>query len=457
MTIVDKYGGSSVAHPDFIDIVKGIGSDRIVISAVGKTSEFTTKITDDLEGAAHGYDSDFIKNIMARYSHLGTERTRNNLAKELERRLDLKSSINEEFPSDAYMALLMAFGEYTSGTLAAESLDFEFIDPKELFLMSPSYSYNLDEKIPNYLDGIILPESEAMTKKALQGKKNFVIPGFYGYTKDNQIVVLDRGGSDTTATNVAAAIDADLCRIFTNSPIYVVNPRFFPKDYNINIIKEITHPEARTVSLSGFGILHPSALIPVGEKGIETHVLSTTNPNGPKTCIVSERVSTYPIVGIAYTDVYTFYVYKMGLNDMRGIFADITNMFREKGISILGAPVGHDSITFVVEESKVPKEKEKRDELFKIIQKEIRDVVGKSEKPIEIKENFGCLAFAGQGIEDDPFILIDILKSLQKENIPYRFLTNGSERESIIYGIERNQAVIANKRLYDDLLKDNPQ
>jgi aspartate kinase len=129
--------------------------------------------------------------------------------------------------------------------------------------------------------------------KELDAGKIVIVAGFQGVTDEGHITTLGRGGSDTTAVAIAAAIGADVCEIYTDvDGVYTTDPRVVPQARKMN---EISYDEMLELASLGAGVMH-SRSIEFGKKyGVPIHVRSSlTDSEG--TMIVPETKGMEDIV-----------------------------------------------------------------------------------------------------------------------------------------------------------------
>ncbi|MEO3944379.1 aspartate kinase [Gorillibacterium sp. CAU 1737] len=135
--------------------------------------------------------------------------------------------------------------------------------------------------------------------KALEQEKIVVVAGFQGFTEEGEITTLGRGGSDTTAVAVAAAIKADLCEIYTDvDGIYSTDPRIVKVARKL---KEISYDEMLELANLGAAVLHPRAVECAKHNKVNLVVRSSFTHN-EGTQVKEEAVMEQGIVvsGIAY-------------------------------------------------------------------------------------------------------------------------------------------------------------
>ena len=208
--IVQKFGGSSVADADKIRRVAGIitktydaGNDVIVVvSAQGDT-------TDDLIDKAH----EISKN-----------------------------------PSRREMDMLLTTGEQISCSLLAMAI--QEMGYPAISLTAWQYGLTSDS---NYSNARIKSINDERLSKELDSHKIIICAGFQGINKYDDITTLGRGGSDTTAVAIAAALKADLCQIYTDvDGVYTADPR---KVKNAKKLEEITYDEMLELATLGAQVL----------------------------------------------------------------------------------------------------------------------------------------------------------------------------------------------------------
>jgi aspartate kinase len=213
--IVQKYGGSSVANAELIKNVarriarrKDQGDDLVVVvSAMGKT-------TDQLISLA--------QEIM-------------------------------EHPPEREMDVLLSTGETVSTTLMAmalESMGYEAVS-----LSGAQAGIKTDAVYSKARIQGIDPER---VRRELEQGRIAVVAGFQGITEEMDITTLGRGGSDTTAVALAAALGADICEIYTDvEGVYTTDPRIEPKARKL---KDIGYEEMLELAAVGAKVMHARAV-----------------------------------------------------------------------------------------------------------------------------------------------------------------------------------------------------
>ncbi len=177
--------------------------------------------------------------------------------------------------------------------------------------------------------------------KAIEGSKIFstlkkgqiaVVAGFQGVDEEGDITTLGRGGSDTTAVAVAAAIGADVCEIYTDvDGVYTTDPNICPSAQKI---AKISYEEMLELASLGAKVLQIRSVEIAMKYGVPVHVRSSFN-DSPGTWVTGEDKTLEDVVvaGVAH-DKNEARVNVIGLPDKPGVVADLFTAMAEKNLSV---------------------------------------------------------------------------------------------------------------------------
>jgi aspartate kinase len=208
--------------------------------------------------------------------------------------IDLSRQIVEGTPPSREMDMLLTTGEQVSVALLAMAIQ------------------QLEEKAVSYTGwqtGIYTEDEHSKARiteikpdrvlKALEDDNIVVVAGFQGMTEAGEITTLGRGGSDTTAVAVAAAVKADLCEIYTDvDGIYSTDPRIVKVARKL---KEISYDEMLELANLGAAVLHPRAVEYAKHYKVNLVVRSSFNNNeGTHVKEEAEMEQGIVVSGIAY-------------------------------------------------------------------------------------------------------------------------------------------------------------
>ena len=185
-----------------------------------------------------------------------------------------------------------------------------------------------------------------------------VVAGFQGATEDFEITTLGRGGSDTTAVALSAALGAEVCEIYTDvDGILTADPRVVP---SARLLHHIAYEEILELAAVGARVMHPRA-VEIGELyGVCIHVRSSFHKR-PGTMIVSEvpMEDRNRVRGVA-AELGVAKLTVLGVPDRPGVAAAIFEPLSEAGISVdvivqNVSTHGHTDLTFTVSEAEASK------------------------------------------------------------------------------------------------------
>ena len=288
MLIVKKFGGTSVANKERIFNVASRcieeyrkGNDVVVVlSAMGK-------YTDEL--------------------------------------ITMARDVNEK-PPKREMDMLFTIGEQMSVALMAMAMDK---------LGVPAVSLNAFQvsmhTTSSHGNARLKRIDTERIRRELDSKKIVIVTGFQGVDKYDDYTTLGRGGSDTTAVALAAALHADACEIYTDvDGVYTADPRKVPKARKL---KEITYDEMLDLATLGAGVLHNRSVEMAKKYGVPLVVRSSLN-NSEGTVVKEEvTVERMLISGVALdTDAVRIAV--IGLKDEPGVAFKLFDTLAKKNINV---------------------------------------------------------------------------------------------------------------------------
>lgn len=297
--IVQKFGGSSVANTERIKNVAQIVTDTykqgndvvVVVSAQGDT-------TDDFIEKAH--------------------------------------EVNKK-PSKREMDVLLSAGEVISMSLLAmaiEDLGYHVVSLtgwQAGMITDSNYSAAKIKKV----------ETERLSRE-LDRHNIVIVAGFQGINKYDDITTLGRGGSDTTAVAIAAALKADACQIFTDvDGVYTTDPR---KVENAQMLKEISYDEMLELASCGAQVLHNRSVEMAKKYNVKLEVLSSFSRKPGTEVKGGSQVEKMLVSGVA-KDCDVARIAVIGVNNEPGVAFRMFSLLAKKGVNvdIILQSIGRDS------------------------------------------------------------------------------------------------------------------
>ncbi len=401
MLIVKKFGGSSVANKERIFNVaeRCIEEYRkgnkvvVVLSAMGDT-------TDDL------------------------------LAKAAE--------INEDAPKRE-MDMLLATGEQVSVSLMAMAM---------AKLGVPAVSLNAFQ-VPMHTSSKYMNarfkkiDGERITAELEQGKI-VIVTGFQGVNKYDDVTTLGRGGSDTTAVALAAALNADACEIYTDvEGVYTADPRVVP---NARKMKEVSYDEMLELATLGAKVLHNRSVEMAKKYNVPLVVRSSlTKAEGT---VVKEvtKVESMLVSGVA-VDKDAARIAIVGLKNQPGIAFKVFDLLAKHNINVdvILQSIGRDDtkdISFTVDQTQA----KECVQLLKDNQERL------TIQNIKEEENVAKLSIVGAGMQSNAGVAAKMFEALYDVGVNIRMIATSEIRITVL--IDLDDVKVAMKAVHDKFLDE---
>ena len=229
-------------------------------------------------------------------------------------------------PSHREMDMLLATGEQISISLLAMAL--QELGVPSISLPGWQAGFNTDRA---YTRARIKRLDTERVESELARNRVVVVAGFQGLNRSEDITTLGRGGSDTSAVALAAALHADRCQIFTDvEGVYTADPRKIPKATKL---KEISFDEMLELASLGAQVLNNRSVELAKKYNVELEVISSINPV-PGTIVKEEsQVEGMLIKGVAKdNDVAVISV--LGVPDVPGMSFKVFSLLAQKNINV---------------------------------------------------------------------------------------------------------------------------
>ncbi len=255
-----------------------------------------------------------------------------------------------------------------------------------------------------------------------------VVAGFQGVDKEGNITTLGRGGSDTTAVALAAALKAEECQIYTDvDGIYTTDPRVVPEAKKI---KSINFEEMLEMASLGSKVLQTRSVEFAGKYKVKLRVLSSFSPNNEGTEINFEEKKNMedPIIsGIAFNRDEAE-VNILGVPDMPGIAYQILGPIAEAKIDVdvIIQNLGQDGLTdftFTVQKNDLNR-------TMKILNEKVKDHI----KAREVKgdDKIAKLSIIGVGMRSHVGVASKMFRTLAEEGLNISTISTSEIKISVI-------------------------
>lgn len=391
--IVRKYGGTSVANAERLANVAGrvVEAYReghsivVVVSAQGDT-------TDDL------------------------------IAKAVE--------INAN-PSKREMDMLLATGEQISMALLAMAIE------KLGYHVTSLTGYQAGIATDSNYGGARIKhiDTERLFKE-LDEKNIVIVAGFQGWNKYEDITTLGRGGSDTTAVALAAALKADLCEIYTDvDGVYTADPRIVK---NAGKLDDISYDEMLELASLGANVLHNRSVEMAKKYGVNMVVRSSLNKSQGTVIKEVGNVEKMLVRGVTRdNDIARIAV--IGIEDKPGMAFKLFSMLsREKiSIDVILQSIGRDEtkdISFTVKKGDLQKTLDILNANLGVI----------SAKEVKYSDKYSKVSIVGAGMVNNPGVASTMFEALFDADINIHMITTSEMKISVLVDVQNaERAVVA--------------
>ena len=323
------------------------------------------------------------------------------------------------YPSKRELDMLLTTGEQASVALMAMALQFLNVPAISL----NAFQVKMHSTARNGNARFKRVDTDRITHE-LENRKIVIVTGFQGVNHYGDYTTLGRGGSDTTAVALAAAMHADKCEIYTDvDGVYTADPRVVP---NARKIEEITYDEMLELATSGAKVLHNRSVEMAKKYGVELVVRSSLNTEEGTLVKEVAKVEKMLITGVA-ADKNTARISVMGVEDKPGTAFKIFNTLAKHNINvdIILQSVGRDGtkdITFTVSQ----------DDL-----KEAMEVMEARKEALTIKEmnyneKVAKVSIVGAGMLSNPGVAATMFESLSNSNININMISTSEIRITVL-------------------------
>jgi len=272
--------------------------------------------------------------------------------------------------------------------------------------------------------------------KAMAGGEVAVVPGFQGLTAANRITTLGRGGSDTSAVALAAALKADRCDIYTDvDGVYTTDPRIVPRARKLD---RITYEEMLELASVGAKVLQTRSVELAMKEKVRVQVLSSFS-DAPGTMVVDEDeiVEQELIAGVAYNRNEAK-VTVVGVPDKPGAVAAIFGPLAEASINVdmIVQNIAHASkttdVTFTVPRTELARSLD--------VLASIKPEIGYAE--VLSDDAVAKISVVGVGMKSHAGVAVTMFKALADRGINIQAITTSEIKVSVLIAEEYTELAV---------------
>ena len=290
-------------------------------------------------------------------------------------------------------------------------------------------------------------ESERMFNDLKNGRV-VVVAGFQGMDESDNITTLGRGGSDTTAVAIAAALKANVCEIYTDvDGVYTTDPNICSKARKLS---KISYDEMLEMASLGTKVLQIRSVEFAKKYDVPIHVRSSFNDNfGTIVCKEDEEMERVVVSGVTYNKNEAK-IEVMRVPDVPGVAAKLfkpiadANIVVDMIIQTSSSEKGYADVAFTVPKSDFTK-------TIQIVKETIKELGGKE---VNADENIAKVSIVGVGMRSHSNIATHMFSALANEGINIHMISTSEIKISCI--IDSKYTELAVRALHDAFELDKP-
>lgn len=432
-----KFGGTSVGSATGIRNLKHIveGQSRPTVIVVSALGGITDLLITTAKTAAAGIENykEMLKSIVDRHHEMIDDVITNDpegLKLEIDSLLSELSSIYQGVflirdLSPKTQAAIVSYGERLSSRIVARLIDGSVLHDARRFIKTERKHGKsvLDSDLTRRL----IREEFA---PELIADSIHVVPGFISADKDSdEITNLGRGGSDYTASLIAAALDATALEIWTDVDGFMTaDPRVIPTAYTIN---SLSYVEAMELCNFGAKVVYPPTIYPVCVKNIPILVKNTFNPDGEGT-VIRDKIEDdcKPIKGISSISGTTLItVTGLSMVGVIGVNRRIFTALAENGISVfmVSQASSENSTSIGVRDIDA-------DEAVRVLDREFaKEIDTGAMYPMHAESGLATVAIVGENMKHTPGIAGKLFGTLGRSGISVIACAQGASETNISF------------------------
>jgi aspartate kinase len=335
-----------------------------------------------------------------------------------------------ERPDPREMDMLLSTGERISCALCAMAI--VELGHKAISLTGSQAGIVTDS---SHTKARILDVRADRIRDALEQDSIVLVAGFQGVSTDSRdVTTLGRGGSDTTAVALAAALGGEVCEIYTDvSGVYSADPRIVPEARKLPVV---SYEEMLEMAASGAKVLQLRSVEYARNHGVQIHCRSSSE-DGPGTLVVSEQETLErPLVTAVTHSIDEARVTLTGVRDEPGVAGRILRALADANVNvdmiIQNEPVSSDDgadLSFTIESDDLPAALDALDGL-------------KVSEKVQADPHTGKVSIVGAGMRSHPGVAAKVFETLGEQKINIEMISTSPIKISCVIAADRVDAAV---------------
>lgn len=435
-----KFGGSSVANAENIELVCGIVRNEaenqkvaVVVSAFSGVTDLLIKAAETASLKNENYLT-ILQNI--EHQHLEAVQKLLPISEQSawlsfvkKQCNDLEDICNGIFVLGEFTGKIRdritSYGEFLSSNLIAAKLKSDGLDA---VWFNSQNAIKTNSEFTHAKVDFAVTDQNIQSYFAENSHQIVMVPGFIASNNENIPTTLGRGGSDYTAAIIAAALQADELQIWTDvSGMMTSDPRLVS---NAKVIPKISYKEAMELSHFGAKVIYPPTISPVKNKGINLWIKNTFQPQDPGTLVTNDLDWDDSQVAVGISNMSKIALLTLegsGMVGIPGVSAKLFKCLSDEQINVIliTQSSSEHSITIAINESEVSHAERSVNHAF---EDDIR--LGRID-PLKVEKGLSIIALVGENMKNRSGVSGKLFSSLGHNGVNIRAIAQGSSEKNI--------------------------
>ena len=435
-----KFGGSSVANAENIELVCGIVRNEaenqkvaVVVSAFSGVTDLLIKAAETASLKNENYLT-ILQNI--EHQHLQAVQKLLPISEQSawlsfvkKQCNDLEDICNGIFVLGEFTGKIRdritSYGEFLSSNLIAAKLKSDGLDA---VWFNSQNAIKTNSEFTHAKVDFAVTDQNIQSYFAENSHQIVMVPGFIASNNENIPTTLGRGGSDYTAAIIAAALQADELQIWTDvSGMMTSDPRLVS---NAKVIPKISYKEAMELSHFGAKVIYPPTISPVKNKGINLWIKNTFQPQDPGTLVTTDLDWDDSQVAVGISNMSKIALLTLegsGMVGIPGVSAKLFKCLSDEQINVIliTQSSSEHSITIAINESEVSHAERSVNHAF---EDDIR--LGRID-PLKVEKGLSIIALVGENMKNRSGVSGKLFSSLGHNGVNIRAIAQGSSEKNI--------------------------
>ena len=458
MTVVMKFGGTSVADASAFENVSRIVQERIklrpivVVSAMSGMTDALVRSFDLAQGGDPDAGLASLLALFERHEAVAASLTDAELAKEFTIRLrngeqdisELLRTVNSN--SASVKDELLSFGERLSSVLLAlvmrqRGVEATHVDAREIIATDDQHGAAAPMLVETF------SRTRTMLQPLVESGCVPVLGGFIGATSSGVTTTIGRGGSDYTASLVGAALNVDEIQIWTDvTGVLTADPRVVPQ---AQTVERMSYGEAAELAYFGAKVLHPKTIQPAIEGDIPVRICNSNAPDAAGTLVCAQtETSPRTLKAIAHKKgVTTVQITSARMLGAYGFLRALFEVFERHRTAVDVVTTSEVSVSLSLDD----------DSSLPGILDDLRPL-----GTVGVEKGRAIICVVGEGLRGTPGIAARVFSTISDINVT--LISQGASSINFTFAIEEDRVIEAVRRLHHEFFeregeqtKDAPQ